>query len=179
MPAKYEVAPKRLTIAAARRAVKKVKQENAAKKTVVKKTAKKATAKKPVTAKVMKPAIKAKWLDALNSGKYPKTVGVLKDDVGYCCLGVLCDLYAKTRRNGSKFIPMELAGMGDNDEKFAINEMEVAESYLPSTVAKWAGIPTADVSDIFATDDIQRQLASLNDTSDDFSEVIKYISKTL
>jgi hypothetical protein len=37
----------------------------------------------------------ALWLKALRSGKYEQTVGVLKDDAGYCCLGVLCDLAAK------------------------------------------------------------------------------------
>ena len=33
------------------------------------------------------------WLEALRSGKYPQTKGHLRDDTGFCCLGVLCDLY--------------------------------------------------------------------------------------
>lgn len=43
----------------------------------------------------MKPEIKALWCDALESGDYPQTTEALKDDYGYCCLGVMCDLYAK------------------------------------------------------------------------------------
>lgn len=31
-----------------------------------------------------------KWLNALKSGRYKKTVGILGDDTGYCCLGVGC-----------------------------------------------------------------------------------------
>lgn len=29
-----------------------------------------------------------KWLDALRSGEYEQTMGVLSDGVGYCCIGV-------------------------------------------------------------------------------------------
>jgi hypothetical protein len=36
--------------------------------------------------------LKAKWVEALRSGKYPQTTNYLKDDDGYCCLGVLCDV---------------------------------------------------------------------------------------
>lgn len=35
---------------------------------------------------------KAKWIAALRSGLYSQTTGVLKDENGYCCLGVLCDI---------------------------------------------------------------------------------------
>jgi len=45
----------------------------------------------------MNPEIKAKWVAALRSGEYRQTDrGVLNDgEGGWCCLGVLCDLYAK------------------------------------------------------------------------------------
>ena len=32
------------------------------------------------------------WIAALRSGKYAQTRNVLKDEVGYCCLGVACDI---------------------------------------------------------------------------------------
>lgn len=49
--------------------------------------------------------LKTRWLEALRSGKYDQTTGVLnrvkeesEDDAnkqpGYCCLGVLCDVVA-------------------------------------------------------------------------------------
>lgn len=34
--------------------------------------------------------LKAKWIAALRSGEFKQTRGYLKDDAGYCCLGVLC-----------------------------------------------------------------------------------------
>lgn len=33
-----------------------------------------------------------RWADALESGKYKQTIGMLKDERGYCCLGVLCEV---------------------------------------------------------------------------------------
>ena len=33
-----------------------------------------------------------RWIEALESGKYPKTRRVLRNDLGYCCLGVVCDV---------------------------------------------------------------------------------------
>lgn len=58
-----------------------------------------------ITAPRMDPAVKAQWLTALRSGEYKQTGGTLKgrtldDDgyatgpVGFCCLGVLCDVVA-------------------------------------------------------------------------------------
>ena|ERR1700733_8491047 len=33
-----------------------------------------------------------KWIEALRSGKYPQTKGRLRSSLGFCCLGVLCDI---------------------------------------------------------------------------------------
>lgn len=40
----------------------------------------------------MDPALKAKWLEALRSGKYAQGEGALCRDSNYCCLGVLADI---------------------------------------------------------------------------------------
>jgi len=40
----------------------------------------------------MKKEIADKWVEALRSGKYKQTKNHLKDECGYCCLGVLCDI---------------------------------------------------------------------------------------
>lgn len=34
-----------------------------------------------------------KWVAELRSGKYKQTRKNLRDDIGYCCLGVACELY--------------------------------------------------------------------------------------
>lgn len=36
-----------------------------------------------------------KWITALRSGDYEQTTEVLRGDVGFCCLGVACDIHAK------------------------------------------------------------------------------------
>lgn len=41
----------------------------------------------------MNPEIKAKWVEALRSGRYEQTSGRLKDGDAFCCIGVLCDVY--------------------------------------------------------------------------------------
>lgn len=41
----------------------------------------------------MNPEIKAKWVEALRSGKYQQGRMALKNGDNFCCLGVLCDLY--------------------------------------------------------------------------------------
>jgi len=47
----------------------------------------------------MNKRIKTKWIKALRSGKYKQGTGRLKtNDGGFCCLGVLSDLYAKEKK---------------------------------------------------------------------------------
>jgi hypothetical protein len=41
---------------------------------------------------MMDRAIKAKWIEALRSGKYGQCTGKLTDGEGYCCLGVLAHI---------------------------------------------------------------------------------------
>lgn len=43
----------------------------------------------------MKQEIKQKWIDALRGGTYQQDIHNLKTNKGYCCLGVLTDLYLK------------------------------------------------------------------------------------
>lgn len=40
----------------------------------------------------MTPEFQKKWCEALLSGEYPQTKGVLRNDQGYCCVGVALDL---------------------------------------------------------------------------------------
>lgn len=73
--------------------------------------------------------IKKTWIKALLSGDYKKAKGALKTERGYCCLGVLTDLYLK--KNGSaksKKLWQEEGRCG--------NESGV----LAKTVMKWAGL---------------------------------------
>lgn len=42
------------------------------------------------------------WIRALKSGKYKQTQNKLKRENSYCCLGVACDLYLKSKDNKDK-----------------------------------------------------------------------------
>lgn len=74
----------------------------------------------------MKRDVMRKWVKALRSGKYKQTTGVLKNELGYCCLGVLCDIKAKEQKK-------KFNGIGDEDE-----------DVLSVTQMKWAGMKTKD-----------------------------------
>lgn len=90
-----------------------------------------------------------RWVNALRSGKYKQGVGHLNTDDGFCCLGVLCDLYVRSkagREAGAKWVSNEslscnsLSGAGASG-----NHLDVVESYsLPPKVMKWAGLEDDD-----------------------------------
>jgi hypothetical protein len=85
----------------------------------------------------MKSTIARRWVKALRSGKYEQANGKLfanRDEVkngdkpSMCCLGVLCDLHSKsTGRSWGQNKDGDATYFGEN-------------GYLPSEVAKWAGI---------------------------------------
>ena len=69
-------------------------------------------------------------MDALRSGEYEQTIGVLKDEVGYCCLGVgaivaglgITETFGAYESIMEKFGLSELekgllTSMNDNDKK--------------------------------------------------------------
>lgn len=64
-----------------------------------------------------------RWLDALRSGEYNQTKGCLKNDYGFCCLGVGADVMAtsewrKTVNDGGEysFRKMGETGILDHDD---------------------------------------------------------------
>jgi hypothetical protein len=84
----------------------------------------------------MNPEIKQRWINALESGEYPQTTGVLKDENGFCCLGVLCEIAVE-----------------DNvvrwDEDFAhysslVSDNDSSDGELPESVADWAGLDSCN-----------------------------------
>ena len=82
----------------------------------------------------MRPEVKEEWVEALRSGEYEQTKGFLhrleaNDDipVGYCCLGVLCDLAVK-------------AGVVENDPDGVVEYFGNEQAVLPRAVEIWAGL---------------------------------------
>lgn len=120
----------------------------------------------------MKEDIKTEWVTALRSGNYSQSAGILRDDRGFCCLGVLCDLAVK-------------AGVATSIES-AIGEGTIAYldkdalpgstgdvAYLPQSVMKWAGLTASNPQ---AGDDY---LSSLNDNGFSFEKIADVIEKEL
>lgn len=112
------------------------------------------------------------WIKALRSGKYRQASTRLArrdidGNVGYCCLGVACELYRKETGDGrwientGYFIFDD--GTGDEDH-----------NYLPRGVSKWLGTIAGNPV-LFGN----RTAAGLNDNGSSFKEIADIIEKTL
>lgn len=71
-----------------------------------------------------------KWVDALRSGKYTQTTGRLADKVGFCCLGVACEVAAD---NGVAISKTNL------DDSNMTVEYDGSAGELPDKVCEWLG----------------------------------------
>lgn len=83
--------------------------------------------------------VKAKWIEALRSGDYEQTAGVLTDvsvlgEERHCCLGVLCQVAIK---NG-----VALEVIRREDARPVMYDDAVAA--LPEAVLAWAGLDDPD-----------------------------------
>lgn len=98
----------------------------------------------------MKKSIANKWVKALRSGKYTQTKNNLCNDVGHCCLGVLCELYIKDTKDNIK----DDVGTFDGESEL-----------LPPCVMTWAGMNLGANKDCgtFLIGDKEVCLASWND----------------
>lgn len=115
----------------------------------------------------MKSEVKKLWVEALESGAYTQTTGGLKgNDNSFCCLGVLCDLYAKSTGDGKW-----------DDQVFTCHRMGGSSyretSYLPGPVQVWAGLeednPCAGT----------HILSKMNDDGYSFLSIARMIDKDL
>lgn len=117
----------------------------------------------------MNEQIKQCWIEALRSGEYQQTQGYLRTDTGYCCLGVLTDLYIK--ETGEKWT--------DNGCSYTFCG---SNSFLPQCVVDWADLescfPRIAKNDgqfnyLHCMEDLF--LASINDKGKSFEEIADLI----
>jgi hypothetical protein len=97
----------------------------------------------------MNQKIKARWIEALRSGKYAQTTSHLSDKNGFCCLGVLCDLYIQDHPTTSEWRQYE------EDDPFNVFvckrnyyttiQNTTNHEVLPYEVAKWAGFDKEEI----------------------------------
>lgn len=122
-----------------------------------------------------------KWVTALESGEYKQVKGALQkeiDDngtVGYCCLGVLCDLAVK---EGIIDPPIDSEFVYEGSDGDIRHEGAV----LPRPVRQWAGIEWSnpgfdvDFEDAYGEKIGNTSLADMNDQYDkDFTYIAQVI----
>ena len=131
----------------------------------------------------MNELIKQKWVEALTSGEYSQGKGCLNNGQGgFCCLGVLTDLYVKEHGLEWEFIEYEDTPSFDG------------EAYItPLDVQAWSGIytkvpylPFAERANFIGKDpepipeaDISTSIAALNDEGITFPQIADLIKAFL
>jgi hypothetical protein len=120
--------------------------------------------------------IKKRWIDALRSGGYQQTTGVLHDEDanGFCCLGVLCDIAVK--EGVVKSAELRAVESGDRDGR-RVTAYDYEFGVLPDSVKVWADIPVSNPDVII--DNRQTSLAEENDGGKTFSEIADIIEEQL
>lgn len=115
----------------------------------------------------MKKSVKKKWVAALNSGKYKQTTGALKNDNGFCCLGVLCDVYRKEKKK-------KLWETTDDGTCLMFSN----GGTLPYKVQEWSGIKVRNPKTSVKKGGNRQTLADLNDIYKfNFKEIAKVIKR--
>lgn len=119
----------------------------------------------------MNQEVKDKWIFALRSGKYEQGRNALFCEGKYCCMGVLCDLFAKEKNieweNGEFF--------SQDNHKAILKETAI----IPDEVQLWAGIKSKNPS-ITIEGQKTTSLGYLNDYLEySFEDIAHLIEKQL
>lgn len=114
--------------------------------------------------------VKTAWLDALRSGRYEQTEGLLRQKehrgYSYCCLGVLCNIGDKSKQWNKDKDPSGNWIYGPEDSQ-DINSQD--GGMPPPHVYELANLsPTA-----------ANELAEMNDNGESFKYIADWIEKNL
>jgi hypothetical protein len=115
----------------------------------------------------MKQEIKVKWLEALRSGEYAQARHKLRTKDGYCCLGVLCDVYRKETG---------LLEWVEDTTCFKIKD-RFSTTCLNDDVIEWGNLKVSNPGVII--DNELTTLAQLNDNGYSFNDIADVIEKEL
>lgn len=137
------------------------------------------------------PQVKQKWVDALRSGEYQQATGKLKSQEGFCCLGVLCDLYAKEHEDAGWEYRGTDRPSDPTDYWYFEDQSEKVSLCLPVSVAQWAGIEDYDgtvhvkvLDEDYCDEDeedvyCEVDVIDLNDNGDSFKRIADLIEESL
>lgn len=107
--------------------------------------------------------LQTRFLAALRSGEYKQAEGHLRTENGFCCLGVMCDVFDSTR-----WLEQEK----DNEQIFSYKPLEGTYNtinYLPAHVAREFGL-YGDNPDIYIGNEY-KQAAIFNDNGKSFAAI--------
>lgn len=117
----------------------------------------------------MNEEIKKLWVEKLRSGEYEQGTHMLryedqdaKKGFRYCCLGVLCDIYAE--KHGKAFMGVVLLDPGRQVHTLRTDQ-------LPTVVEQWAEFSRGYNS--------YKEYASMNDMGNSFEEIADAIEEQL
>ena len=126
--------------------------------------------------KKMNPKIKTKWLKALRSNEYDQGIARLlrvvhleeEERHEFCCLGVLCDLYARETKGKAGFVfeTEDYSTIG----VFYDTKKDCSTNNLTSEIRKWANLSDKD----------EIKLMNLNDQEEySFKQIADWIKDNL
>ena len=121
----------------------------------------------------MKKDIAKIWVDALKSGEYKQGTEYLCAGDRYCCLGVLCDLYAQNAADNLRIVEKQ-----KGDKGFTITYYNYDSEVLPEIVQEWAGMST-NTGKYMSDTLFESSLASDNDQGATFEELADVIAKSV
>lgn len=117
----------------------------------------------------MNQEVKKLWIEALRSGEYKQATGQLRCDDGFCCLGVLSDLYKKDHSD---------CDWGGGSYSYFVIYREIgatsSSTNLVDEVVRWAELDSADPQY-----ECGETLSDLNDMGASFNEIADVIEKHL
>lgn len=118
----------------------------------------------------MNPTIKAKWLEALRSGRYHQARGQLRRGGG--CLGVLCEIAVQEGIAQRKGI------------NYWTRDDDLTDDVLPHGVVEWVGIDSPNPTvllgfNVRMLSDNGARLSDLNDTGLTFPQIADLIEREL
>lgn len=123
--------------------------------------------------------VRAEWVKRLRSGEYKQGMAALRtEDDRFCCLGVLCDLYADVTGEGAWEWEPPREGMWGHipgSWRF-VTESEDADGVLPEEVQAWAGF--IGEYDYNPTLDGDRATWRNDDQRNRFSTIARAIERT-
>lgn len=125
---------------------------------------------------MMNSKVKEAWVNALRSGKYEQGSERLRSVSGFCCLGVLCDIYAKEHNTEWDFRGNEETNLQPMDYWYFDDQSE----FLPESVMDWAELKTNNPSLRFDDEAYGiGEVSHLNDAGYSFSTIADLIEAQL